>query len=53
LTLAVPARSGGPQEAAQAALALPEHQELARAYRASDYASTPPIIETFEVVQQL
>jgi heme-degrading monooxygenase HmoA len=41
------------REAAQAALALPEHQELARAYRASDYASTPPIIETFEVVQQL
>ena len=37
-------------EEARAALEIPALQELARAYRWSDYASTPPVLEAFEVL---
>ena len=41
------------REDARAAQAMPELQEIARAYRWNDYASTPPAIEEFEVIHAL
>ncbi|MBI4641058.1 MAG: hypothetical protein HY731_10205 [Candidatus Tectomicrobia bacterium] len=38
---------------AWAAFAMPEYQEVANAYRWSDYAITPPAFEAYEVIHQI